>query len=60
LTEDAFTKSDTAYEKLKELNKKVDSFNLNNDKKFASIEDKIKIQLKKTFNYMEEVQNTLK
>jgi len=43
-----------------ELNKKVDSFNFNNDKKFASIEDKIKIQLKKTFNYMEEVQNTLK
>lgn len=43
-----------------ELNKKIDNFNFSNDKKFANIEDKIKTQLKKTFNYMEEVQNTLK
>jgi len=43
-----------------ELNKKIDSFNLNNDKKFDSIEGKLKMQLKKIFNYMEEVQNTLK
>lgn len=43
-----------------ELNKKIDSFNFDNDKKFDNIENKLKTQLKKIFNYMEEVQNTLK